>query len=113
MPFYWIRMRPLVPMIRVLVSGGTFLSTIMTEAGAEAVTVLLDGTQLPISPFGLKSGMVAGMVHVTPVWAFTLSLPERAVKVDGWLPFVVIAVLAISAMVLTIRLPRWLPAKRL
>jgi len=48
------------------------------------------------------------------LWAALVALGAMSFAyVGGWLPFVVIAVIGISAMVLTIWLPRWLPRRRL
>src|SRR5665647_1815991 len=47
------------------------------------------------------------------LWAALFALGAVSFAfVDGWLPFVAIAVIAISAMVLTLRLPRWMPNRR-
>src|SRR5665647_2055168 len=60
-----------------------------------------------------------GHTHVQAVlllylWAALFALGAVSFAfVDGWLPFVAIAVIAISAMVLTLRLPRWVPTRRL
>jgi len=60
-----------------------------------------------------------GHTHVQAVlllylWAALFALGAVSFAfVDGWLPFVAIAVIAISAMVLTLRLPRWMPTRRL
>src|SRR5665647_2737644 len=59
-----------------------------------------------------------GHTHVQAVlllylWAALFALGAVSFAfVDGWLPFVAIAVIAISAMVLTLRLPRWMPNRR-
>jgi UDP-GlcNAc:undecaprenyl-phosphate GlcNAc-1-phosphate transferase len=60
-----------------------------------------------------------GHTHVRAVlllylWAALVALGAVSFAyVDGWLPFVVIALAAISAVVLTIWLPRWRPQHRL
>jgi UDP-GlcNAc:undecaprenyl-phosphate GlcNAc-1-phosphate transferase len=60
-----------------------------------------------------------GHTHVQAVlllylWAALVALGAVSFAyVDGWLPFVVIAVIAISAMVMTIWLPRWNPGHTL
>ena len=55
-----------------------------------------------------------GAVLLLYLWAALVALGAMSFAyVGGWLPFVVIAVLGICAMVLTIWLPRWLPARRL
>jgi UDP-GlcNAc:undecaprenyl-phosphate/decaprenyl-phosphate GlcNAc-1-phosphate transferase len=60
-----------------------------------------------------------GHTHVQAVlllylWAALVALGAVSFAyVDGWLPFVVIAVIAVSALVLTIWLPRWMPVRRL
>jgi UDP-GlcNAc:undecaprenyl-phosphate GlcNAc-1-phosphate transferase len=60
-----------------------------------------------------------GHTHVRAVlllylWAAVVALGAVSFAyVDGWMPFVVIAVAAVSAMVLTIWLPRWRPQHRL
>jgi UDP-GlcNAc:undecaprenyl-phosphate GlcNAc-1-phosphate transferase len=60
-----------------------------------------------------------GHTHVRAVlllylWAALVALGAVSFAyVDGWLPFVVIALAAISAIVLTIWLPRWRPQHRL
>jgi len=60
-----------------------------------------------------------GHTHVQAVlllylWAALVALGAVSFAyVEGWLPFVVIAVIAISALVLTIWLPRWMPVRRL
>ena len=60
-----------------------------------------------------------GHTHVRAVlllylWAALVALGAVSFAyVDSWLPLVVIVVIAISAMVLTIWLPRWLPSRRL
>ncbi|HEY8652138.1 MAG TPA: MraY family glycosyltransferase [Dermatophilaceae bacterium] len=60
-----------------------------------------------------------GHTHVQAVlllylWAALFSLGAVSFAfVDGWIPFVAIAVVAISAMILTLRLPRWMPKRRL
>ena len=59
-----------------------------------------------------------GHTHVRAVlllylWAALVALGAMSFAyVDGWLPFVGISVIAISAMVLTIWLPRWMPGRR-
>ena len=60
-----------------------------------------------------------GHTHVRAVlllylWAAIFALGAVSFAfVDGWLPFVAIAVTAVSAMVLTLWLPRWMPTRRL
>jgi UDP-GlcNAc:undecaprenyl-phosphate/decaprenyl-phosphate GlcNAc-1-phosphate transferase len=60
-----------------------------------------------------------GHTHVQAVlllylWAAIFALGAVSFAfVDGWLPFVAIAVTAVSAMVLTLWLPRWMPTRRL
>ena len=60
-----------------------------------------------------------GHTHVRAVlllylWAALVALGAVSFAfVDGWLPIVVIVIVAISAMVLTLWLPRWLPDRRL
>jgi UDP-GlcNAc:undecaprenyl-phosphate GlcNAc-1-phosphate transferase len=60
-----------------------------------------------------------GHTHVRAVlllylWAALIALGAMSFAyVGGWLPFVGIAVIAIPALILTIWLPRWLPAGRL
>jgi UDP-GlcNAc:undecaprenyl-phosphate GlcNAc-1-phosphate transferase len=60
-----------------------------------------------------------GHTHVRAVlllylWAAIFALGAVSFAfVDGWLPFVAIAVTAVSAMVLTLWLPRWVPTRRL
>src|SRR5450756_505024 len=60
-----------------------------------------------------------GHTHVQAVlvlylWAAVVALGVVSFAfVDGWIPFVAIAVVAISAMILTLRLPRWMPKRRL
>ena len=59
-----------------------------------------------------------GHTHVRAVlllylWAAVVALGAMSFAyVDGWLPVVGISVIAISAMVLTIWLPRWMPGRR-
>jgi len=59
-----------------------------------------------------------GHTHVRAVlllylWAAVVALGAMSFAyVDGWLPFVGISVIGISAMVLTIWLPRWMPGRR-
>jgi UDP-GlcNAc:undecaprenyl-phosphate/decaprenyl-phosphate GlcNAc-1-phosphate transferase len=60
-----------------------------------------------------------GHTHVRAVlllylWAALVALGAVSFAyVDSWLPLVVMAVIAASAMVLTIWLPRWMPSRRL
>jgi UDP-GlcNAc:undecaprenyl-phosphate/decaprenyl-phosphate GlcNAc-1-phosphate transferase len=55
-----------------------------------------------------------GAVLLLYLWAALVALGAMSFAyVGGWLPFVGIAVFGISAMVLTIWLPRWLPARHL
>ena len=60
-----------------------------------------------------------GHTHVRAVlllylWAALVALGAVSFAYfEGWLPFVVIAVLAISALALTIWLPKWMPTRRL
>jgi len=60
-----------------------------------------------------------GHTHVRAVlllylWAALVALGAVSFAfVDGWLPIVVIVLVAISAMVLTLWLPRWMPDRRL
>ena len=60
-----------------------------------------------------------GHTHVRAVlllylWAALVALGAVSFAyVDGWLPIVVISIVAVSAIVLTIGLPRWKPARRL
>jgi UDP-GlcNAc:undecaprenyl-phosphate GlcNAc-1-phosphate transferase len=60
-----------------------------------------------------------GHTHVQAVlllylWAAIVALGVVSFAfVDGWLPIVVIGLVAISATVLTLWLPRWMPARRL
>jgi UDP-GlcNAc:undecaprenyl-phosphate GlcNAc-1-phosphate transferase len=60
-----------------------------------------------------------GHTHVQAVlvlylWAAVVALGAVSFAfVDGWLPIVVIVVVAISAAVLTLWLPRWMPSRRL
>ena len=54
-----------------------------------------------------------GAVLLLYLWAALVALGAMSFAyVGGWLPFAVIAVLAVSALVLTIWLPRWLPSRR-
>lgn len=55
-----------------------------------------------------------GAVLLLYLWAALVALGAMSFAyVGGWLPFVVIAVLGVCAMVLTLWLPRWLPARHL
>ena len=55
-----------------------------------------------------------GAVLLLYLWAALVALGAMSFAyVDGWLPFVVIAVTGVSAMVLTIWLPRWLLTRHL
>ena len=60
-----------------------------------------------------------GHTHVQAVlllylWAAIFALGAVSFAfVDGWLPFVAIAVTAVSAMALTLWLPRWMPTRHL
>jgi UDP-GlcNAc:undecaprenyl-phosphate GlcNAc-1-phosphate transferase len=60
-----------------------------------------------------------GHTHVQAVlllylWAAVVALGVVSFAfVDGWLPIVVIIIVAIAAAVLTLRLPRWMPKPRL
>ena len=48
------------------------------------------------------------------LWAALLAMGAVSFAyVDGWLPIVVIAVIAGTAVVLTVGLPRWRPSDRL
>ncbi len=59
-----------------------------------------------------------GHTHVQAVlvlylWAAVVALGVVSFAfVDGWLPILVIIVVAFSALVLTLRLPRWMPKRR-
>jgi UDP-GlcNAc:undecaprenyl-phosphate GlcNAc-1-phosphate transferase len=60
-----------------------------------------------------------GHTHVQAVlvlylWAAVVALGVVSFAfVDGWMPIVVIAAVAVSAMVLTLWLPKWMPNGRL
>jgi UDP-GlcNAc:undecaprenyl-phosphate GlcNAc-1-phosphate transferase len=60
-----------------------------------------------------------GHTHVQAVlllylWAAVVALGAVSFAfVDGWIPIVVIVLVAISAAILTLWLPRWMPSRRL
>jgi UDP-GlcNAc:undecaprenyl-phosphate GlcNAc-1-phosphate transferase len=55
-----------------------------------------------------------GAVLLLYLWAALIALGAMSFAyVDGWLPFVAIAIFGASALVLTIWLPKWLPSSRL